>query len=210
MVPEKNGPIPSIDDCLTLMDEYEMLDNIRAHSFQVARVAETLMEAMEEADCHPLPDLDLVVTGALLHDIAKTPCLYRRCNHAKRGKKICLEKGYPEIGEIVREHVVLYDFSKERYRQGVFFAKEIVYYADKRVRHDAVVSLDQRLDYILENYGGRDKKIHELIRENFQRCREMEAALFSFLNFPAHELARHVSSKPFLRPFSTCPQELSD
>lgn len=186
--------VPSIKECISLMDAYGMLDNIRSHSFQVARVAEAVMDGLgRENPRHRLPDLDLVRAGALLHDIAKTPCLGNQCNHAKVGRDICVEIGYPDIGEIVREHVVLYDFSLDRYQRGDFLAKEIVYYADKRVRHDAVVTLEQRLEYILDIYGDSSKKKHELIRKNFKRCQDMETYIFTFIDFSPEELVNHVS-----------------
>ena len=40
--------IPSINQCLALMDRYEMLANIREHSFIVARVAETIVKALQK------------------------------------------------------------------------------------------------------------------------------------------------------------------
>lgn len=191
--------VPSTKECISLMDEYGMLDNIRAHSFQVARVAEAVMDGLSKGKLrHRLPDLDLVLAGALLHDIAKTPCLGNKCNHAKIGRDICVEIGYPDIGEIVREHVVLYDFSPERYQRGNFLAKEIVYYADKRVRHDAVVTLEQRLEYILDIYGDSSKERHELIRKNFKRCQDMETHLFTFIDFTPEELVDHVPTNSIL------------
>ncbi|NNK13299.1 MAG: hypothetical protein HKP52_03590, partial [Desulfofustis sp.] len=39
--------IPSINQCLALMDRYEMLANIREHSFIVARVAETIVNGLQ-------------------------------------------------------------------------------------------------------------------------------------------------------------------
>ena len=188
--------IPSITQCLSLMDRYAMLDNIRAHSLAVARVAKSLLMGMTETrgGGTNVPDTDLVLAGALLHDIAKTPCLGNKCDHARRGRDICLELGYPAIGEIVREHVTLKDFSIERYAQGIFFAKEIVYYADKRVRHDSIVSLHERKAYIIERYGNQDNFRHQQIEENFQRCQTLEVHLFSHINFAASELAGKVTT----------------
>ena len=173
-----------------------MLDNIRAHSLTVARVAKSLLTGMTETkgDGRNVPDTDLVLAGALLHDIAKTLCLGNKCDHAKKGRDICLEHGYPAIGEIVREHVTLKDFSIERYAQGIFFAKEIVYYADKRVRHDSIVSLTERMAYIVERYGNQEQFRHQQIEENFQRCRILEQHLFSHINFAAPELADKVAT----------------
>ncbi|MBU0664837.1 MAG: HDIG domain-containing protein [Proteobacteria bacterium] len=177
-----------------------MFDNIRDHSLTVARVAEALLAGLAASKINgiKLPDTSLVMAGALLHDIAKTICLNSECDHARRGRDICLEHGFPAIGEIVREHVMLKDFSTDRYAQGIFFAKEIVYYADKRVRHDSIVSLDERMDYIIKRYGNNDQQRHHTIQKNFQRCQTLEYHLFSHINFSADDLADKVSTKSFL------------
>jgi len=133
------------------------------------------------------------VAGALLHDIAKTPCLADGCDHAEAGAEICRLHGYPGIARIVAEHVILQGHDPQRYRRGLFTAVEVVYYADKRVRHEEIVSLNERLDYILEHYGGNDFLLHELIRKNFARCVELERHLFSFLPFVPEQLADTVS-----------------
>lgn len=172
-----------------------MYDNIRAHSLTVARVAETIRESLEQVNTggKELPGRELVVAGALLHDIAKTLCLQSDCLHAQKGHDICMELGMPAIAEIVAEHVLLKDFCVNRYSQGNFFAKEIVYYADKRVRHDSIVSLDERLAYIIERYGQNKPDRLQRIEDNFQRCRTMEVHLFARLNFPPHELPARVA-----------------
>ncbi|MCI5219330.1 MAG: hypothetical protein D3914_09105, partial [Candidatus Electrothrix sp. LOE2] len=105
---------------------------------------------------------------------------------------ICRRHGFPEIAEIVAGHIILHDFSPEKYKQGLFQAREIVYYADKRVRHDAVVSLAERREYILENYGGNDERVQEGIRNNFRKCGQLEGALFSFLDFSPDQLWQQV------------------
>jgi len=177
--------IPSIRQCLEFIDRYEMLDNIRDHSIMVARVAETLVAGLRHSGraTAPLPDPAEVTAGALLHDIAKTMCLQGSCNHAEAGQRICIELGYPELGEIVAEHVILKTFTADRYAQGLFGAKELVFYADKRVLHDQVVPLAVRLDYILERYGDSNPLREKYIRLNFQRTLDLEGFLFRFLDF---------------------------
>jgi HD superfamily phosphodiesterase len=188
--------IPSKAQCLALMDQYGMFDNIRLHSLTVAKVAETVLQGLTERNGEDinLPEKGLVLAGALLHDIAKTICLQQDCLHAQKGRDICLEHGYPAIAEIVCEHVLLREFSVERYAQGNFHAKEIVYYADKRVRHDTIVSLEERLSYILERYGNNDEERVERIRDNFQRCRTLEKYLFSRIHFAPDELAEKIAA----------------
>ena len=175
-----------------------MLENIRAHSVMVARVAYVLLQGLTESSSSSAPPAEnLVVAGALLHDIAKTPCLKSHCNHAEYGGDICLELGYPEVAEVVREHVMLMDFSVIRFEKGDFLAKELVYYADKRVRHDEIVSLKERLAYILENYGNNDPKRHSLIKENFDKCFKLEQFLFSGMDLTINDIKKIVATSPF-------------
>lgn len=191
--------IPSISQCLELHDRFEMFDNIRAHSSVVARVAESLVDGLEKAGktSGPLPDREEAVVGALLHDIAKTLCIKTGCRHAEIGRQICVELGYPEISTIVAEHVVLKDFRANLYGQGIFGAKEIVFYADKRVCHDQVVSLDGRLEYILGRYGDQNPAKEYLIHQNFKQTLDFEKYLFDFLNFQPDEIVQHISHEKF-------------
>lgn len=190
--------IPTIQQCHSLMEEYAMLDNIRAHSLMVARVAQLLLQGLADSPKTNanIPSEKLVLAGALLHDIAKTPCLNNSCDHARHGRDICLELGYPEVAEVVREHVILSEFFITRYSKGQFLAKELVYYADKRVRHDEVVSLEERLEYILEHYGNNNPKRHILIKENFDKCQQLETFLFSAMEMPASSIQKAVSISP--------------
>jgi len=188
--------IPTREQCLALMDQYGMLANIRAHSLLVTNVAEEILNGLMKSNESgvSLPEKELVLAGALLHDIAKTICLQQDCLHAQKGRDICLEHGYPAISEIVCEHVLLKEFSPERYAQGIFYAKEIVYYADKRVCHDTIVSIEERLAYILERYGNNDEERFQRIKDNFKRCRILEDNLFSKIHFAPEELAERVAN----------------
>lgn len=195
--------IPGIARCLELMDEFAMLPNIRRHSVVVAQVALQLIEGFEANDVRPrsIPDKGLTLAGALLHDIAKTPCLKNGCDHARKGAEICLELGFGEIAAIVEEHVVLKDHDPVRRGRGCFNAREIVYYADKRVRHEEIVSLDDRLEYILEHYGNGDAGMRRQIRDNFDKCVELERNLFAYLPFSSGELAGRVGNDAAVSPF---------
>jgi putative nucleotidyltransferase with HDIG domain len=177
------------------MDEFAMLDNIKDHSIMVARVADALLAGLQS---DTLPARDLVLAGALLHDIAKTQCIKEHCDHSKVGNTICLELGYPEIAEIILEHVILADFPTDRYQKGIFLAKEIVHYADKRVLHDQVVSLDTRLGYILKRYGNGNPLRHRLIADNFRRCQDLEGFLFAHNQYTPDQLPALIPDFPSL------------
>lgn len=156
------------------MDEYGMLENIKVHSFVVARVAELLTRNLQAAGIVDLP-LDTIIAGALLHDIGKTECLDNDKDHARVGKEICLQLGFSEIAEIVGQHVIL----RNDLSRNCCTPIEVVYYADKRVLHDEVVGLEARLDYILARYGRGDARLHRRIRENFDICKTLEQKMFS-------------------------------
>lgn len=197
---DSSGNVPTIGQCLEFIERYEMFDNIRAHSFVVARIAEALVKGLHEAGKSPGPlaNIDEVIAGALLHDIAKTLCLKTDCLHAETGRDICLELGYPLMAEIVAEHVVLRNYTYDLYKQGIFNAKELVFYADKRVLHDQVVSLGERLDYILARYGNGEPVRERRIRENFDQALKLERYLFSYLDFSPEEITLHMSREQFL------------
>ena len=181
--------IPSHKECNQLMEEHLMLDNIRDHSIIVARIAELLAESLQKRGLE-IP-LDLTVSAALLHDIGKTPCLHTNENHALRGKEICLQHGYDEIANIVKEHVIL----KQAFPENPLSATEIVYYADKRVNHDTIVSLAERLKYIIDRYGQGSQSRSEAIKNNFQKRCVIENEIFSHLNFKPEDLAEKVHAR---------------
>ncbi len=161
----------------------------------VARVADQLLLQLQQAENNlPLPTRALVIAGALLHDIAKTQCLQENCNHAEIGANICRDLGFPEIAEIVGNHVVLSHFAQQQYERGLFGATEIVFYADKRVRHDEVVSLDARLEYILGKYADNNPHKEAFILKNFSQCRKMEQHLFSFLPIEPEDIRQLLCS----------------
>ena len=70
--------------------------------------------------------------GALLHDLGKTACLGTLNNHAELGADILEDLGYPDVAQVVREHVHLDgDILDPRPLREA----EVVNYADKRVLH---------------------------------------------------------------------------
>lgn len=175
--------IPTEQQCYALMDHYQMLDNIREHSIVVAKITRVISSGLVAASVQL--SVDKAVAGALLHDIAKTQCLQTGGDHAALGRDICLQHQFTEIADIVAEHIWLRDYSPD----GLYVEKEIVYYADKRVLHSSVVSLEERLHYIMGRYAREDHGLRRLIRENFNICEGVEKKLFKKLGFGPQDLA---------------------
>jgi len=164
------------------MEQYHMLANIKDHSIVVARVAEIITNGLIAAG-HDL-SIEKVIAGALLHDIGKTACLDNDDDHAAKGLEICLAHNLEAIADIIAEHVILKNFTPEN----GLTEKEIVYYADKRVNHDQVVSLEERLTYIIKRYGMNNDFRYRSIKKNYARCQDLEKKMFSFLPFGPPDL----------------------
>ncbi len=175
--------IPTVEQCFNLMEQHHMLPNIKDHSIMVARVAHIITNGLIAAGHELSPDK--VIAGALLHDIGKTACLENNDDHAAIGYEICLAHNLESIADIVAEHVILKSYALAN---GIS-EKEIVYYADKRVNHDQVVSLQDRLAYILERYGLNNQVRYLAIKKNYALCQDLEKNMFAELPFAPQDIA---------------------
>jgi uncharacterized protein len=176
--------LPSYNQCLELMEIHGMLPHIREHSFAVMEVSVFLGQALTEAGFDLF--LPLVATGALLHDLGKTPCLGTPTNHAEYGAVILEDLGYPQVAQVVREHVHLNgDLSDSRPLREA----ELVNYADKRVLHAEVVTLEDRFVDLKVRYG-RTPEILARIEATEIRARALEEKLFAPLRLTPLDLLR--------------------
>ena len=175
--------VPSRAECLALMVERAMLPNIHRHSLQVARVSLALASHLQASN--PQLDLALLEAGALLHDIAKTECLHSAQKHTEVGAAFLLARGFPEVAEIVAQHVNL----KAGHGKNGITEIEIVHYADKRVLHEEIVDLETRFQYLQERYG-RTLEDRRRIAALLQTTLNQEQKIFRHLPFPPTELSR--------------------
>lgn len=158
-----------------------MLDHIVVHSEQVCRVAVLLTDHLNRKGFDL--DMDLITAAALLHDITKTRSFRTHENHAQTGGAFLEQKGFVEVGRIVAQHVKLDAyFSSDKPIEA-----EIVNYSDKRVLHDQIVSLSDRMNYILDRYGN-EKENRERILMLWAKTEQLEKKLFSFLPFSPESL----------------------
>jgi len=186
--------IPTRDECYQLMCQMEMMDHIVVHSMQVCRVATVLAENLKPAGIQF--NYDLIRAAALLHDITKTRSFKTQENHAETGGQYLTELGYGEVGSLVRQHVRL-----DEYPQSVSLgAAEIINYADKRVLHENVVSLDKRVEYILEKYT-KVPEDRQRVYLLWEKTREIEAEIFGALSFAPDDLNNLINAEDRSRDF---------
>jgi len=167
-----------------------MLPNIFEHSELVARVALFLGRALNQNKS--VLNLKLVEAGALLHDITKTRSIQSRERHDATGEQLLKEMGYTEVAYIVGLHVRLAD---EPRKTASVTEAELVYYSDKRVKHNVLVSLEERYRDLLERYAHTPMHIR-LLSSNHEMSRQVEQKLFAGLDLNPEDLKERLYEAP--------------
>lgn len=104
----------------------------------VAQFLDVLEEEMSLSD-HKWERLK---KAALVHDICRT-----QSQHAKAGAEVLRKEGYREIAKLVEGHHSCKNFADIELRDMfVLSEEELLFYADKRVREERVVSLAERFE----------------------------------------------------------------
>ena len=177
--------IPPRSECMHMLTDMEMPDHIKAHSMLVCQVALLITDGLVSAGVSL--NRPLVKASALLHDITKPRSFTTGENHSKTGGEHLSEAGYPEVGDIVRQHVILDAYFESEAPSEA----EIVNYADKRVLHDQVVSLEDRMTYILERYA-KTEEHRRWLKVVWDQTMLLEKRLFSYLNFRPGQVGERV------------------
>ncbi|MFH0998307.1 MAG: HDIG domain-containing metalloprotein [Pseudomonadota bacterium] len=178
--------IPSEEACRRIISDMGMLDNIVAHCKQVCNVSLFLADHLGICGLNR----ELILAAAFLHDITKTRSLHTNENHAETGAQLLKDLGYPEVADIIGQHVRLnhYDFVS-----GTPTDAQIVNYSDKRVLHDKIVPLNDRMGYILEKYG-KTRERKQIIRILWEKTQQLEDRLFAGLPFSPDDIIKLIDS----------------
>jgi putative nucleotidyltransferase with HDIG domain len=174
--------IPTPEKCFALLQEHEVPQHIVQHSRVVRGVAIYLCRAL---NLHGAKlDQALVEAGSLLHDIAKIKSLEIGEGHPQSGAHLLSRLGYPQVAEIVRQHVVLDDGISS----GPVTEAVLVHYADKRVKHTTIVSLGERFRDLKERYG-KSPSAWAWLEGLEGKSLELEERIFHKLPIPPESLA---------------------
>jgi len=166
--------VPTEKECHELMEKHSMPENIVRHSIQVMKVSLALADNLKDRS---IVDRNLIAAASLLHDIAKVISINNRdFRHDRTGAEMLRGMGFLSIARIVESHVEFRDFIPE----GGLEEREIVFYADKRVMHDRIVSIDERIDDLVKRYGITEK-IKALITENRELILRIEKKISGYL-----------------------------
>ncbi|OGR28412.1 MAG: metal-dependent phosphohydrolase [Desulfobacterales bacterium RIFOXYA12_FULL_46_15] len=180
--------ILSRTDCFKLIKTMDMMDHIIDHSVMVTNV--TFFLCLQLKKKIPKINTELATSAALLHDITKTRSFHTKENHPETGGSLLTDMGYPEVGSIIRQHVILDSYISD----SPVSEQEIVNYSDKRVLHDRVVSLNERLEYIRLRYG-KTIEFQNRVRIMVQNTLNLENKIFLHLDIKPDELSSNVTNE---------------
>jgi uncharacterized protein len=165
-------------DIQILIKKFRVPENIVRHMEKVAVLSLFLGEKLVEKG--EKVDLELLNASARLHDLLKL-CDFQDISHAfnsssfKKRDKIFWQKiikkyhkyghitaaykffneiGEPEMAEIIKKHDYLSPVAPDKKDRPVTWEEKILYYADKRILHDRLVSLKERLKDGRKRYHG--------------------------------------------------------
>lgn len=177
--------LPGRVECRRLLVAMQMPEHIMAHSLLVCRVALCLADRLTKAGVRI--DRPLVQAGAILHDITKARSFKTGEDHARTGGEYLTSLGLPQVAEIVRQHVVLDAY----FADAVPNEAEVVNYADKRVLHDTVVPLRDRMYYILARYA-KTEEMRLRLQVVWRQTELLEQRLFGYVDFAPQDLVDHL------------------
>jgi uncharacterized protein len=181
---------PTRKECLEIIQVHEMLPNIVRHSELVTEVA--LLIAGKLVEVGQVIDLTLVEAGAMLHDITKTLSIQTRENHAETGGQLLASLGYPAVADVVRQHIRVDRLSS--FPDSVSEA-EVVNYADKRVKHEEVVDIEERFRDIWERYIRKLPGIQARFEQVQHETRVLEMKIFSMIDISPEDIGTIVLAR---------------
>jgi len=174
-------PAPTDMQCFDFWDRYCMLPHIRQHSLGVAGVATRLALLGKRAGLDV--DVQMVRASALLHDIAKTYTISHGGNHSQLGGAWMQQAtGNPLLAMGIVHHVHWPWHVDVR----AFFLPLAIIYGDKRVRHDTVVTLDERFEDLYSRYG-KTQYVRDRLAESQHQSSLIEEAFATLLGVDLHE-----------------------
>jgi putative nucleotidyltransferase with HDIG domain len=177
------APSPGRRECEALWNRYSMPRHIRAHSLLVAAVTLGLGELLMQRGARL--SRPALLAGALLHDLAKIYTVDYPGDHAQIGAAIAVrETRNYMVGQMIYHHVGWpweVDINND-YLLHVL----LLDYADKRVKHDSIVTLEERFADLRQRYGRTERSLAAIAFSQLQGL-EIEQALSRRLEVPVNE-----------------------
>ncbi len=136
--------IPSKEECLAILNKNKTPSNVVEHCKTVCKVAKEIAKKLIKRGIKV--NKGLVIAAALLHDIER-----EKDNHVVVGERLLKNMGFPEVAKVAKKHS-LYQIENIEIQPNTIEEK-ILFYADKRVKGNKIVSLEERFEDLKKRYN---------------------------------------------------------
>jgi Uncharacterized MobA-related protein len=141
---------PDMEECCSILNIYQVPANIVKHGRKVAEISVEILHSLESAGCSL--DESALKAAAMLHDIVK-----QEKNHARAGEKVLQEMGYGKVGSIVGSHTDIEVDDSMAITEG-----DLLYLADKLVKEDKLIPIEQRFNHSLHKYKDNPEAVTKI------------------------------------------------
>ena len=168
--------VPDDDQITDLLDRNKVPAHIRRHMKGVANVLMDILD-MIDPECE-VYDRPVFYAAAMLHDFARL-----EKNHSSIGALKLRIEGYELIADIISEHdtpELHKDLAFKHKGKWYISDEDLLYYADKRVLEDTVVSLTERFQASLHKCRTHEARMNHTRRWN--KAITIENDIFRYFN----------------------------
>lgn len=181
--------IPTRAECEAILADHSVDPAIVRHSRLVAEVAQRISVALVRSGV--ALNEDLVLAGALLHDLAKG-----QPEHASAGAAILRSMDFPQVATVISSHTDM-----EFY--GRLDESAVIYLADKLTSGERPVTIDQKFEAALRRSSDNPAAL-DAVQRRMATAKavalavetQVGAALASIVNEDSGPLAKPVASLP--------------
>ena len=167
-----NIDAPDREECYCILNGYNVPDNIIKHCIKVSQMALHILNQLNQNGYNF--NEDIIEAAALMHDMARGSK-----DHAKVGAEILTSLGYEYIGNIISTHMDIKVDEKEDITE-----KEILFLADKLIKEDKALSLENRFaSCLLNNNFEASSKIKERFGEAKKIMKKVEKIIGKSFNY---------------------------
>lgn len=167
---KNNSRVPSRKYCLNLLRKNNP-ENIIKHCLKVNQAAVRIAKALKRKGINV--NVRLVDKASLLHDVDKFGEIKFGRGY-KKAEKMLAGKGFKRVAEIIGKTALsnIVEGNLENWEE------KIVFLADKRVKHDRIVSLNERFKYLEKRYGSTSREFMKKIRKAKPLTERLQKEIF--------------------------------
>ena len=164
--------VPNDDEITELLDRHKVPAHIRRHMKGVTNMILDIADILDPEKC--IYDRDLLYASAMLHDFARIDRY-----HSTIGALKLRGEGYELVADIISEHdsMSLHKELSVKYQNQYYpSVEDLLYYADKRVLEDTVVSLDERFAASLRKCRTQEARMNH--QRRYEKAVRIEQDIF--------------------------------